>query len=442
MLSESTYATLLLDQVPVAAHSLEAAAARDGNLRTAAHAWWAQSRSEYEPATEWEALARVCLLHWLNRFVFAHYLKKFSSSAQQVDSIGPGLTPSEATGVFAEIIRASDFGTVLGGGIGDEAIGDVAWQSLTDLNSLLRDIKFEDIPPSVGQRILESACAFSRRKAAGQFVTPPALARFLVDLVIDDTHGVFFDPCCGTGTIARAAYDLKVRSGADPRTAISTVWAEDKFSFPVQIASLVLADPLQLGEIHRIFQSDALTLNPGDRIPFRHPFKGTQVDIALPAFDCIASNLPFIRFEDRPVTEITSVEAWLMKTAGAHLDARSDYFAYFPLWTWQLLSPTGQAGFITGNSWLGAAWGDQFRALLQRFYSIRAVIVSGEGRWFDETDVVTSIMLLSRRPEVLDILPSDERTAFATLRVPIDALEDDGLRSQVCDAVLNERTEP
>ena len=437
VLNDDTLAALILDHSGSVAAQLSAKAAADGGFRAEVGAWWAESKAEYAQSSQWEALARVNLLHWLNRFVFAHYLKRFSTEAQRVDNIQSTTTPEQASAIFRDIVQNADFGTVLQGGIGDEIISDSAWRSLTALNALLSQMKLGDAPVAMAQQTLESVVAFSRRKAAGQFTTPRELANLVAGLAIDDTRGEFLDPCCGSGTIARAVYDLKVRSGLGAKDSIGTVWAEDKFAFPVQIASLVLSDPVQMGEVHRIFQSDAFSLTPGKVVSFRHPFQPDLVSVPIPLFDAIGSNLPFVRFEDLPRLEVQPVQNWLEEIGCPKLSGRSDYLAYFPFWLWNLLKPRGRLCLITGNSWLGTDWGEQFRVLLERFYHVAAVVVSGSGRWFRETDVVTTILLLIRRESVVSQPQNNESTCFVTLREPVEALADEGVRARVCHAILN-----
>lgn len=72
---------------------------------------------------------------------------------------------------------------------------------------------------------------------------------------------------------------------------------------------------------------------------------------------------------------------------------------------------------IVTNAWLGTAWGDKFRDALIRFYRLRIVVLSGAGRWFRESDVVTTLLVLERRhgfvaPEDMD----EEVTRFVVLQ--------------------------
>ena len=81
------------------------------------------------------------------------------------------------------------------------------------------------------------------------------------------------DPCCGTGTIARAAYDW--HSGLDQRQALSTTWASDKFAFPVQMATLAMTTPENTGEIICIFREDAINLTPDYQVNLFSPHDGS-----------------------------------------------------------------------------------------------------------------------------------------------------------------------
>ena len=65
------------------------------------------------------------------------------------------------------------------------------------------------------------------------------------------------------------------------------------------------------------------------------------------------------------------------------LSGKSDIFAYIPFYLHQLLSENGKIGLILSNAWLGTDYGEIFLELLQKFYDIETVVISGKGKWFD-----------------------------------------------------------
>jgi hypothetical protein len=79
-------------------------------------------------------------------------------------------------------------------------------------------------------------------------------------------------------------------------------------------------------------------------------------------------------------------------------------------------------GIITSNSWLGTEWGESYRAILNKFFHIECVIISGKGRWFQNTDVVTTILILNKKNSVQEIDPT-EMTYFITMETDLQNKE-------------------
>ncbi len=67
----------------------------------------------------------------------------------------------------------------------------------------------QDIDASDWHKIFEELISVKHRKLYGQYSTPPALARLLVNLTIENKNLSVLDPCCGTGTIVKEAFNLK-----------------------------------------------------------------------------------------------------------------------------------------------------------------------------------------------------------------------------------------
>jgi hypothetical protein len=275
------------------------------------------------------------------------------------------------------------------------------------------------------QAVLHRTADYSKRKIAGQYATPPALAALLVQLTMDDTTAPFLDPFCGTGSIARAAFELKRENGQTPAQAMQGVWAGDKFAYPLQIAALALSEPQNRGEVLHVFQADAFNLVPSQIIDFQDPNSGAKVAAALPEFAHVACNLPFVPFEERE-TETPLDASTQALVRGAYPDAglshKSDLYAFVPFALWRLLQDDARLGVIISNAWLGANWGAAFRKLLLHFYHLETVIVSGKGRWFQNAQVVTNLLILRKRAAIS--APAEhEATAFVTLHRALDELQ-------------------
>jgi len=228
------------------------------------------------------------------------------------------------------------------------------------------------------------------------------LARLLVHFTLNDLTQTLHDPCCGTGTIARATYDIKKEAGVDTADALSTILASDKVAFPLQMATLAITEAENIGNILQIFQHDASKLAVGQNIELRDPFDGLKINRPYKTVAHIASNLPFIRQEDLKILNPNireETEKIIQKYLGRRvkLNAKSDLYAYLPFHFWELLKENGRLGVIISNSWLGTEWGTVFKNLLSQFFKIEFVITSGLNRWFNNADVVTNILVLEKK---------------------------------------------
>ena len=144
------------------------------------------------------------------------------------------------------------------------------------------------------QHLLEQATQAGKRKVAGQYTTPKQLAHLLALLTLKDKTKIAWDPCCGTGTIVEQIYKLKEKVDLTTPEILHSLWASDKHAFPVQLATLTLTKVDAIGEIVKVFKKDAFEIATGDKVMFREPHTGVEVEYSFPKIDYIISNLPFI----------------------------------------------------------------------------------------------------------------------------------------------------
>lgn len=166
------------------------------------------------------------------------------------------------------------------------------------------------------------------------------------------------DPCCGTGTIAKAAYDIKITSGIDSKDAISQVWAGDKFRYPLQFAMLALTSPENMGRQINIYKSDVFNLLPETEISIHDANSNNILSIECGKYDSIISNLPFVQQEN--LLELNSTAVEFINKTNSIFNGRSDLYAYISLKLDDILSKQGRIGIIVSNSWLGTEFGDKF----------------------------------------------------------------------------------
>ena len=416
--NDSSILEFILNYAQENVKSLESASKNNAKFRVEVNVWWRIFEHEYDKRNQWEVLSEIILVNWVHKILFANILTAFRGDAKAVYDISSLTTPKEATKIFNNISSTCDFWNIFQPQLGEEYITPQSWSNIVELNQLLKDIELASIGQELLQSILENVVSTSKRKVSGQFTTPMSLARLLVHFTLNDLTQTLHDPCCGTGTIPRATYDIKKEAGVDTSEALSTIFASDKVAFPLQMATLAITEAENIGNIIQVFKHDASALTVGQNIELRDPFNGSIINRPYEPIAHIASNLPFIRKEDLKVLNPKikeETEKIIQKYLGkkVKLSANSDLYAYLPFHFWELLEESGRLGIIISNSWLGTEWGAIFKNLLLHFFKIEFVITAGSGRWFRNAKVVTNILILEKKAiaEPLD----SEITKFITI---------------------------
>lgn len=243
------------------------------------------------------------------------------------------------------------------------------------------------------QNILEGSVSTNKRAINGQYTTPTELAKLLVRLTVRDWSDTILDCCCGTGTIPKEAIQIK-KSQMTAKEAVETVWACDKNNYPLQVANISMTDSDTINIANRLFQHNALTLTISEKITITNPETGDNMVLSLPAFGAVVSNLPFVPFEIIPADDKDEIAKMPL---AKNLDGRSDLYCYIATKIADVIKPGGMLGIIVSNSWLGTNAGVKFVEVLKKKYNIRQVHISGKGRWFENADIVTTIIILEKK---------------------------------------------
>ena len=391
-ISDITVSLLIERNKSSVARYLKDKASCDACMDAYINCWWAGIRREYEndETDLYEAYAKTIILNWANRIIFAHIIKSRQNGALLIDNLCPATTPRDANKMFEEITRKSDFYNVFSAIKYNEFLPDSTWQDFIEISCFLKNNGIQYIEQVMLQKILENTIATSRREINGQYATPLQLARLLLKITVIDWSDNILDCCCGTGTIPHIAIQIK-KERFSPEEAVETVWACDKFQYPLQIANLSMAGSDTVYLANRLFQHDALTLSIGKNIVIINPDTGHSMQLPLPEFGSIVSNLPFVPFE--------TIDNENIFPQTYSLDRRADLYQYIAIKIADMLKPGGRLGIITSNSWLGTEAGAKFVEALSRKYIFKQVHISGNGRWFENADVVATIIILEKKSE-------------------------------------------
>jgi hypothetical protein len=426
-LSENNIIDIITSNVGLVQQNIQLAIQTDAILDAKIEDWWEAIRLEYssEPSAI-AAISKLVLITWINRFLFTHYLKQFTNKALEIDRFTESTTVSEAKKYFDELTAENDFLNVFAPVLGEEYIDNISWDQILQLNSFLSDLDLQSIDQRMLQQFFEKLLLVSKRKSAGQYATPYPLADYLNRIVMLDRTKMMMDPFCGTGTILRAAYYLKREIGASASDAIDSIWGSDKFSFPLQMTTLSLAKPDVMGKVINVFKSDVKDLTTGNPCEFIDPNTGNIISKLLPQFDYIISNLPFVE-SSRIARSNPQIKAIVPKIAGLlgdknfDISTKSDLLAYLPFYLWYLVKDGGRIGLIVSNAWLGTKWGEEFRSVLNRFFKITEVVTSINGKWFDNAQVITNIVVLEKRNTPVSAIPVTEGTSFVLATIPLNS---------------------
>jgi len=394
--------SLIMENSDSVSDALRDAANRDNKLSAEITIWWLTHQSEYgQGKDKFSVLAQSNISNWIGKFLFAHILQGRDDRAQAVTHITEDTTPVEALEIFRILSEQCNFWTIFSDNVGLSSISDIAWDQLKQLNILLSDLRIGEIDQAQLSSILESTVEVARRKLRGQYPTPAPLAQLLARLCIQNKiDDRFIDPCCGSGTIARAALEIKLAAGVAPEAVAASVYASDQDAQALQIATFGLAKPALMHQAVKIFRHDAFDLEPETDVEFRNPTDGTLFSEQLGQFNAIASNLPFVAQAGRKQygNAIEGVNEALGDELGK-LPGKSDIAAYLPFAFHPMLKEGGRLGIVITNAWLGTDWGDAFFSKLSHFYRLKFVVTSGAGRWFQNAAVVTNLLVFEKQTE-------------------------------------------
>lgn len=401
----STSEAFVVQNKSVTAEHLKEIAKSDSSVSNFIDLWWDSASGEYiqDEKDSYVAYAKIILLDWINKITFAHIIRSRFATAEKVTEITDGTTPQVALAVFEEMTAKCDFFSVFHKVEYQEHLPEIVWAQLVEINSFLCETRLDSVEQADMQNLLETAVKVSQRVIIGQFTTDYRLADFLVRIATKDSNGYCLDPCCGTGTFARAFMNYKLEKGVLLDDVYKTVFASDRQSFPLQIAGLATTSKESVNLPSIVFQKNVFDLQVGDIIQITNPENGKLLNITIPEFDTIVSNLPFIDFcrnnthEEKDDLAKAIIAQDVIKNTKIVLSKRSDYYTYIIFHLWSLLKLKGTACVIVSNSWMSTAAGEPFIKALSQYFRIKAVIKSGKGRWFRNAKIIAIAFILEKK---------------------------------------------
>ncbi len=441
----STSEAFVLQNKNVTADYLKQKGQEDSAFSNFIDIWWDAASGEYVQDEEdpYVAYAKIILLDWINKITFAHIIRSRFASAERVTEIIEGITPNAALSIFEDITSKCDFFSIFHKLEYQENLPEIVWCQLLEINAFLCDTRLDSIAQVDMQNLLENAIQVSQRVIIGQYTTDYRLADFLVRIATKNANGYCFDPCCGTGTFARAFMNYKLEKNVPVDSVYKTVFASDRQSFPLQIAGLATVSKESVNLPAIVFQKNVFDLTDGDKIQIVNPVDGKTINIELPQFDTIVSNLPFIDFcrhnthEQNDILAKSKVAQEIKQQTEVQINDRSDYYMYIIFHLWKLLKNNGVACVLTSNAWMATAAGALFISALSQYFTIKGVIKSGKGRWFQNAEIITTAFILEKKniksPEL------SETINFFLLKTSLKELENRQTLNKAVGTILQNR---
>ncbi|MCI8572064.1 MAG: N-6 DNA methylase [Lachnospiraceae bacterium] len=404
--------------------------------------WWNMFHEEYDKDENnmYSAYAKSILLNWVTRIMFANTIKKYHNCAYKIDRIDGASTPLDGNAIIDELIEKGDFYNVFKKLEYNEIMPEDTWIDIVDYNQFLIENKIERIDQKVLQEILETTVNTAKREIRGQYATPYCLADLLCQMAVNNWNDECADLCAGTGTIARAVIKNKMKRIHNSETAFQTTWIADKYAYPLQIANIAVTSIEALNIPLNMFQSDVFAVNCYDKIEIKSPIDGSGIEKKIPAFGAVISNLPFVEYNKIAVDEVDHIARYKQQikneTGINFTSGKADLYNFIPFKLYELLKERGRLGIILSNSWLGTDIGKKFFNALQYYYNIHAVVISNCKRWFQNADVVASILILEKKK--LEAPDMDSEIRFWLIHKDIHQLSTDESEVIINSIVLGE----
>lgn len=416
-ISEGLITELIEKNKDMVAEQLESESATNMIMERKLNVWWKGYSENYQKDKDkvYSEYAKNILLNWTNRITFSNIIKRFHNCAYDIEKIDYSVETDQGNIIIDGIIKKGDFFHILNKIEYNECIPKDTWIDIVDYNQFLISNHIEHIDQSVLQDILEKTVSTVKREIRGQYATPYKLANILCQLTVENWEGNCADFCAGTGTIAKAILKNKERRLKNKLKEYQTTWISDKYAYPLQIANIALASIDAVNIPINSFKSDIFEIKTGDKIILRSPVDGEKFEVVIPEMDAVISNLPFVKYNNNPDETKVYMEEYNKKiyedTGILFKNGKSDIYNYLPFKIHELLKKNGKLGIIISNSWLGSELGSQFFDALQFYYKINSVVISGKGKWFDNADVIATILIMEKK-EISEPNPKEPITFF------------------------------
>lgn len=305
-----------------------------------------------------------------------------------------------------------------------------AKERVRTLVDTLNEFDFSSVESDFLGSIYEKLIPTTERKSLGQFYTPPQIAELILNLTVRGKDESVLDPACGSGTFLVKAYHRlrelagipKIGSGLGEsyhKQLIEKLYGVDinQFAAHLSVINLSIQNPKARIDKVNVIVNDFFDIRPKQSTLFGFTsvdMAGKETEVyALPEFDVVVANPPYIRQEMLGSEEKEKIKSRIESqnkklslggkktSSNIVLDRQSDIYVYFFVHAVNMLKDGGRLGFIASNKWLEVAYGEPFQEFLLKYTKIKYVI-EFDRAIFADAEVNTAVLILEKQRDASD----------------------------------------
>ncbi len=382
--------------------------------------WTAAQGIEYDPSEEEERqeiqqeFAEQAAYLTINKLIFYKILESSPTYSQDIDPLAPrpNHVRDDLEEYFTDLMCNVDFEAIYEH---DDIYSEIPLDSveikLLSFINELDDYDLSQFDSDVIGRIYEGVIPAERRRAMGEYYTPPAVCDLITRLTIQSSDDRVLDPACGSGGFLVSSYhrlrNMLPESTGSHDHILNQISGIEINRFPAHLSTINLAiqdlssytENVDI-EIKDFFDIKKYQLIGGERK--KAGVSGSETELGLGGqrseYDAVVGNPPYISQSD--IDDKNKVRGHLSSDEinAEYISKYADIYAYFITHSTEFLSEGGDFGFITSDRWLDTQYGEDVQQFILENFEIRAII-KFDRQLFDDALVGSSILILRKQTD-------------------------------------------